>query len=447
MRRALLLVIGLASVLSAFAIAPASASAARIVAGPPAYSPSPDATFTWERGGGVVLVTECRIDGTRVDCSPPTTTLRGLPDGEHRFQIREIGLLTDDTVEWRWTIDTRPPDTVFTAKPRAVGDERSARFAIEADEDGVRFECRLDGATFAPCDREVILSVGDGLHTFEARAIDRAGNVDASPARYSWFVLPLPLPPPPSNDGAGSSGPIGGGLGPVLGGSPPRAELRILGSRTARQGRPVRFDASRSRAGSAPIVLYRFDWGDGTSDTTYQSRALHAYRRTGTFAAKVTAIDRDGRASTSQRVRVVIIDGEPPVISVRQPRPGGRVRMGRSGVRISGYARDRSGVRTVWAAMHLAATTGFRQRAGAPLCAWYDGRSAFRVRSCARPLWFRTRLQRGGWSFVIPRRARIFAGTWVLRIRAADKVGNVADDLSLRRRTLVPFELLPYRGR
>lgn len=447
--------IAAAVVLAAVWAIPGNALAARFISGPPPFSNSPDATFEWRSGGGLVVGHECRIDGTRVGCQPPTTTLRGLPDGEHVFTIQDQGLFTDGPVSWRWTIDTRPPETSFGATPPAYGESREARFELRSNEQGVRFECRFEGQPFSACDATVTRTVDYGLHTFEARAIDRAGNVDPTPARYSWFVAP-PTPPDlggvgggsgpgtGGSNGSGSSGSVGGGPGSVLL-RPPEATLRVIGSRTVRQGRALRVDAAGSRATAARIVIYRFEWGDGTADTTYQPRAIHAYRRPGTYRVRVTVIDALGLRATSDTVRVLVIDGEPPAVAVTSPLPGGRLRMGRTGVRLSGTATDRSGVRTVELAMHLVATAGFRQQAGAPLCAWYDGSRGFKVRSCAQPVWFRAVVRKGRWSFTIPRSARIFAGTWVLRIRARDRLGNVADDFSLRKRTLVPFELLPYR--
>ncbi|SEH15791.1 hypothetical protein [Thermoleophilum album] len=272
-----------AVVLAAALATPGNALAASFISGPPPFSNSPDATFEWRSGGGLVLGHECRIDGTRVDCQPPTTTLRGLPDGEHVFTIKDQGLFTDGPVSWRWTIDTQPPETSFGATPPAYGESREARFELRSNEQGVRFECRLEGQSFSACDATVTRTVDYGLHTFEARAIDRAGNVDPTPARYSWFVAP-PAPPNlggvgggtgSSGTGSGGAGNGGGPAGSVLL-RPPEATLRIIGSRTARQGRALRFDAGGSRAAAARIVIYRFEWGDGTADTTYQPRAIHA---------------------------------------------------------------------------------------------------------------------------------------------------------------------------
>src|SRR5204863_256265 len=45
------------------------------------------------------------------------------------------------------------------------------------------------GAGFVSCTSGVSYSgLGDGSHTFQVRAIDKAGNVDPDPASFTWLV-------------------------------------------------------------------------------------------------------------------------------------------------------------------------------------------------------------------------------------------------------------------
>jgi hypothetical protein len=97
--------------------------------------------------------------------------------------------------------DTTPPETTITSGPPGTVRSASAGFAFSADEPGSGFECSLDGETFAACTTGVgYTGLALGLHRFEVRAVDPAGNVDATPAVHEWTAEPepeRPLPAPP----------------------------------------------------------------------------------------------------------------------------------------------------------------------------------------------------------------------------------------------------------
>jgi hypothetical protein len=62
-------------------------------------------------------------------------------------------------------------------------------FGFSASEGGSTFECSLDGAAFTLCSSPASYSsLGSGVHTFDVRAIDPAGNMDLTPASFSWTV-------------------------------------------------------------------------------------------------------------------------------------------------------------------------------------------------------------------------------------------------------------------
>ena len=51
------------------------------------------------------------------------------------------------------------------------------------------FECRVDGSPFALCGSPKSYGgLAKGAHRFEVRAIDLAGNADATPALYGWTI-------------------------------------------------------------------------------------------------------------------------------------------------------------------------------------------------------------------------------------------------------------------
>ena len=87
--------------------------------------------------------------------------------------------------------DTVPPETTITGAPSGITRSGSATFSFTANETSARFQCRLDGGVFGACTSPTTYTgLGAGTHSFAVRAIDLAGNVDATPATHSWRAKP-----------------------------------------------------------------------------------------------------------------------------------------------------------------------------------------------------------------------------------------------------------------
>jgi hypothetical protein len=77
------------------------------------------------------------------------------------------------------------------ATPDAKTTNTEASFRFSSSEPGSSFDCALDGAAFAPCTTPTrYTGLAHGEHEFRVRAIDRAGNVDPTPATYRWTIAP-----------------------------------------------------------------------------------------------------------------------------------------------------------------------------------------------------------------------------------------------------------------
>ena len=135
---------------------------------------------------------QCKLDdGAYADCSSPKA-YPGLDDGAHRFRVRAVDRAgnTDPSPESRkWTVDTNPPETAIENGPPHVSHKDSATFTVSS-EGGASFQCRLDGHGWGECGQ--VSGLSDGKHVMRARARDRAGNVDPTPASWSWRI---DLPP------------------------------------------------------------------------------------------------------------------------------------------------------------------------------------------------------------------------------------------------------------
>lgn len=97
------------------------------------------------------------------------------------------------------------PDTSITASPSVLSASRSATFNSSSSVSGVSFEISIDGSAFAAATMPLTLTgLVNGPHTISIRARDAAGNVDPTPAVFSWTVdaggpaVEIAFPPPAS---------------------------------------------------------------------------------------------------------------------------------------------------------------------------------------------------------------------------------------------------------
>jgi photosystem II stability/assembly factor-like uncharacterized protein len=85
--------------------------------------------------------------------------------------------------------DKKPPVTTIVTKPKRKSTKRKVKFTFVSSEAGSSFQCKLDIAKhFTPCLSPFKKKVTPGVHTFSVRAVDAAGNPDATPATWSFEV-------------------------------------------------------------------------------------------------------------------------------------------------------------------------------------------------------------------------------------------------------------------
>lgn len=84
--------------------------------------------------------------------------------------------------------DVTPPETSLVSGPSGTIHTRTATFTMSASEPAT-YQCSLDGAAWSACgSSKTYQGLLPGDHTFEVRAVDHAGNADASPARRPFTV-------------------------------------------------------------------------------------------------------------------------------------------------------------------------------------------------------------------------------------------------------------------
>jgi large repetitive protein len=139
------------------------------------------------------VVFEARADGSFFTPVLAAFSLSGLGDGPHRIEIRArdaAGNVDASPLVFDIVIDRVPPDTMISSGPPATSASPSATFSFMS-EANASFEASLDGAPFAFAPTPLtIAGLAPGPHSLNVRAMDAAGNVDPSPAAYSWTVVP-----------------------------------------------------------------------------------------------------------------------------------------------------------------------------------------------------------------------------------------------------------------
>ena len=92
----------------------------------------------------------------------------------------------------RYADDSSPPDTGITKGPSGRTKDRTPTFGFRSPDDPTArwFRCRVDSGKEQWCSSPMTLKkLSFGRHTFRARAVDAAGNEDASPATRSFRVV------------------------------------------------------------------------------------------------------------------------------------------------------------------------------------------------------------------------------------------------------------------
>ena len=159
-------------------------------------SSSSDAAFlsNYSFGAGVSTF-QCKLDAGAFESCPAFKFYSGLADGSHTFQayaVDENGNADPTPASFTWVIDTTPPDTTIDSKPSDPSSSSDADFGFGGSDGGTgvaSFECRLDGGGFTACTNpQNHSSLSESSHTFQVRAIDAVGNVDPTPASFTWTV-------------------------------------------------------------------------------------------------------------------------------------------------------------------------------------------------------------------------------------------------------------------
>ncbi|HEY9399648.1 MAG TPA: Ig-like domain-containing protein, partial [Nitrososphaeraceae archaeon] len=157
---------------------------------------------------------ECNIDNSDfASCTSPSQ-FNNLSDGGHTLEIMSednVGNISPTPASFSWTIDTAPPTTTITnaidGNESSITNGSNTRFNSVAfvfkgndtggnEDKGVgikQFECSIDNSNFTACTSPVQSNnLTDGDHILEVRSHDNVGNMNPTPASFSWTVDTVP---------------------------------------------------------------------------------------------------------------------------------------------------------------------------------------------------------------------------------------------------------------
>jgi hypothetical protein len=159
----------------------------QLTGGPAGLTNDNTPVFTFRSGPDATF--ECQVDGGAFQaCSSPFATTP-LPDGSHTFTVRAtdpVYNVEPNPPTRTFTVDTKAPDTTLIKKPHKRLFTQKVKFKFVSTEGGAKFQCQLDNLPWRNCSSPFRYQVQVGKHRLLVRAVDGAGNTDASPARYKF---------------------------------------------------------------------------------------------------------------------------------------------------------------------------------------------------------------------------------------------------------------------
>jgi DNA-directed RNA polymerase specialized sigma24 family protein len=164
----------------------------RIHSGPSGPTASTAATFRFSSNDRQASF-QCKLDARDWTACTSPRAYTGLSQGSHTFRVRARdahGYVDASPATRTWKVDTVRPGTTIVAGPKGSTSSTRATFRFSSSEPGSSFECRLDAGAWKSCGSPKTFSgLAHGSHTFRVRAIDAAGNRDASPAIRKWTIV------------------------------------------------------------------------------------------------------------------------------------------------------------------------------------------------------------------------------------------------------------------
>lgn len=140
-------------------------------------------------GNTVTLGGDVTTDSQVCDNNQYSFDIIKAVDGVFSITVKQTNasLIDSALASLQWTLDTAIPNTTLATFPSDPNLATTADFTFTSDDAAAQFECSLNGAAYATCTSPVSFTgLSNAVHSFAVRAKDSSGNIDATPASYSW---------------------------------------------------------------------------------------------------------------------------------------------------------------------------------------------------------------------------------------------------------------------
>lgn len=151
--------------------------------------------FRGDACAGPPTTSTVAVGGMWSIATDPTTD--AAADGPTIYTARAVDAIGHAacTAPFTYYTDNTRPDTTIVSPAVPTSTNRDNRsFSFTSNEPDARFQCATGSAPFAACSSPTRSLHSDiGPIEFRVRAIDAAGNVDASPAAFTWTRTQAPM--------------------------------------------------------------------------------------------------------------------------------------------------------------------------------------------------------------------------------------------------------------
>ena len=249
-----------------------------------------------------------------------------LPEGDFTLRARASDGVNLGYDTRTFTIDRTAPSAPALTVPPPPTSGPSVGVEFTTGDQSASFQCRLDGGTWASCaSPQRYDNLTSGTHTFEVRAVDRAGNTSATTSR-TWTVDAAAPSAALSFPGTGSYNATGWTAGC---GTPATGDLcgtaSDTGSGLATVAVSMRRAGTNSYWDGTAFAAASETWltASGTTSWAYSFDAT-GFPADGSYTIRWRATDNVGNTTTGSVALVMDTTAPPAPVIVQAPHdPGG----------------------------------------------------------------------------------------------------------------------------